>query len=94
MRPRIDRQTGLDMLRFLSGEYVIPLCDGQAWLYCTRLPGDTVSAAAETPDGVLHLFVDLAKPDNYAHAREMLREWLGLDCSKADIRESIMAQFV
>lgn len=79
MQPSIDYQTGRDLVSFLSGEYVVSLCAGKAWLYCTCLPADTVSAATQTPDGLLHLFIDLSKPDAHRHAREMVRQWLGVD---------------
>lgn len=94
MQPTIDPETGRNLLTYLSGEYVIPLCEGKAWLYCTDLPADAVSAAAFTPDGVLHIFTDLNKPDTYVHARAMMREWLGVDCSEAEVRHAVMAQFV
>ena len=84
MLPSIDHESGRDLLSFLSGEYVIELCGGKVWLYCTSLPVDTVSAACSTGDGVLHVFVDLDKPGAYAHARQMLREWLALEACEMD----------
>lgn len=79
MHPPIDRETCQSLLTFLSGEHVVELCGGKAWLYCTQLPGDTVSAAAQTEDGLLHLFIDPSKPDAHGHARQMVREWTGVD---------------
>lgn len=93
MQPSIDPETGRDLLAGLSGEYVVELCD-DAWLYCTELPGDTVSAAARTPDDVLHIFVDLAKPDGYAHARHMMHKWAGIPYSAMEPRPAKMARFV
>jgi hypothetical protein len=82
--PSIDHETGRDLLSFLSGEYVVELCGGKAWLYCTCLPGDTVSAAMQTPDGLLHVFLDLSKPDTHRHGRRMLSDWIGLSSSDYD----------
>lgn len=84
MHPPIEYETGRDLLSFLSGEYVVCLCDGKVWLYCTCLPADAASAACWTDDGVLHVFLDLDKPSAYAHARHMLREWLGLEECEMD----------
>jgi hypothetical protein len=88
-RPEISSEDGQDLLAFLNSEYVVSLCDGRAWLYCTCLPGDTVSAAAQTHDGLLHLFVDLNKPQANRHAREMMRTWLGADACDEEIRRIV-----
>lgn len=84
MLPSIDQETGRDLLSFLSGEYTVELCGGKAWLYCTQLPGDSVSAAIQGDDGVIHVFLDLDKPLAYAHARQMLRQWLALETCEMD----------
>lgn len=91
--PSIDDESGREILACLSGEYVVPLCDGVT-MYCTELPGDAVSAATKTADGELHIFVDLAKPDTYAHARTMVREWLGISCPEMITRPVNTARFV
>lgn len=73
-------ETARDTIAFLGGEYVTTLQCGTT-IYCTCLPGDTVSAAAHMPDG-LHVFLDLNKPDAVRHARRMLQEWLNLDLTE------------
>lgn len=78
MRQQISPESGRDLLSFLSGQYVVELCDGAVQVHCTDLSADCVSAAVEKDD-VLHVFVDLKKPAAALHARQMLREWLGME---------------
>lgn len=93
MRRVTDPDSGRGLVAFLTGEYVIRLEACDAWLHCTQLPGDTVSSAVKVDpcqavridcEPGLHVFLDLRKPAAYAHARQMLREWLGVDLTDSN----------
>ena len=61
-----------------SGSYDRTLCDGSVELRSRPLGGRAVCAAI-TVNGVLWVFIDLAKPDVLEQARDMLIE--GRACS-------------
>lgn len=74
MITKLDQSSLDELAAALSGSYSTTLCGGQVRILCRPLPGRAV-CAAQRANGVLYVVVDLAKPDAFREARQMLSEW-------------------
>lgn len=65
-----------EILRTFCGTYDVDLQGGRVRLLGRSLPGKAVCAILpDAGDGVLRLVYDANKPNAFAHAQAMVREW-------------------
>lgn len=76
MPTQLFHDDAVELMGFLSGEYVTTLAGGRIVVVCTQLDGSAASAMARH-GGVLYIFVDLTKPDAMRQARAMVRSEFG-----------------
>lgn len=86
MPTQLFQDDAVELMGFLSGEYITTLAGGRIIVVCTHLDGSAASAMARH-GGVLYVFVDLSKPDAMRHARAMVRAEVGDACGDANPKQ-------